>query len=232
MNKINYFLRKNPLTSSDENLYMAAVGKKDTQREKEVIENMMKRNTTITRQDIILVLDLLEETVTDLVLNGFPVITNLFKARVSIRGGFTCLDDEFGKDRHKLCLNLTPSKKFRDKLEKDATLEKTEQKSFTTAISRLYDYSSRTFTTAFAPGALIGVHGKNLLPEEGDPQIGLIRDGETTLIPLGPILDVSERMVMGYLPSDLEAGEYHLVLVREEGMASETVPYDKKLTIA
>ncbi|MBN2625682.1 MAG: hypothetical protein JXA95_03365, partial [Spirochaetales bacterium] len=146
MNKINYFLRKNPLTSSDGNLFMAAVGKKDTQRQKEVIEHMMKRNTTITRQDILLVLDLLEETVTDLVLNGFPVITNLFKARVSIRGGFTSLDDEYGKDRHKLCLNLNPSKTFRDKLEKEASLEKTEQKSFTTAISLLYDYAGRRFT--------------------------------------------------------------------------------------
>ena len=225
-------MRKNPLTSSDENLYMASVGKKDTQRQKEVIEHMMKRNTTISRQDIMIVLDLLEETVMDLVLNGFPVITNLFKARISIRGGFTSFDDEFDKGRHKMCLNLNPSKKFREEMVLKAALEKTEHRSLDTEISRIYDYNTRRFTTNFAAGCLIGVHGKNLLPEEGDPQIMLNREGSEEMVLLGPIMDVSDRMVMGHIPRDLEGGEYHVILVREEGKKKVHTPYDKTITIA
>ena len=231
MNRINYFLRKNPLTSSDENLYMASVGKKDTQRQKDVIEHMMKRNTTISRQDIMIVLDLLEETVMDLVLNGFPVITDLFKARMSIRGGFTSFDDEFDKGRHRMCLNLNPSKKFREEMERTATVEKTEHRSLDRELSRIYDYATRRYTTDFTAGGLIGVHGKNLLPDEGDPQIMLNRTGTEDMVPLGPILDVSERAVMGYLPQELEAGEYHVVLIREEGLKKEHIPYDKRINI-
>ncbi|MDC7218450.1 MAG: DUF3622 domain-containing protein, partial [Spirochaetales bacterium] len=60
MNKINYYLRKNPLTTSEENKFMANISQKDTQWQEGVIEHMMKRNTTISKQDIVIVLDLMK----------------------------------------------------------------------------------------------------------------------------------------------------------------------------
>jgi len=49
MNKINYFLRKNPLSTSEENLFMAGIGRKDTQRQDDVIRHMMKQNASVSR---------------------------------------------------------------------------------------------------------------------------------------------------------------------------------------
>ncbi|MDC7221833.1 MAG: hypothetical protein PQJ59_18015, partial [Spirochaetales bacterium] len=46
MNKINYYLRKNPLTTLEENKFMANISQKDTQWQEGVIEHMMKRNNT------------------------------------------------------------------------------------------------------------------------------------------------------------------------------------------
>lgn len=167
-NKINYHLRKNPLTSSDENLFMACVGKKDTQRQDAVIEHMMKRNTTISKQDICGV--------------GLPVVLDLFKARVSIRGGFTSFDDEFEKTEHKT-------------------------------------------------GSLIGIHGKNLMPDEDDPTIMLNPEGSDEMIPMGAVMDVSDRMVMVNLPADIAAGTYTVLLVFREGKKLVHVPYDENIII-
>ncbi|MBN2626023.1 MAG: hypothetical protein JXA95_05100 [Spirochaetales bacterium] len=232
MNKINYFLRKNPLSTSEENLFMAGIGRKDTQRQDDVIRHMMKRNTTVSRQDIIIVLELLKETVADLILDGFPVIMDMFRARVGIRGGFTSLEDEFDSRRHSVGLNLCPTGAFRNELSHKASVEKVQRVKKVREIGRLYDYRSRSFGTGFAAGAIIGIKGYGLLPEEGDPRVLLRREDGTDWLPVTEILDLTDRHIQCTLPADLAAGSYKLRIVVDEGDTPVNVDYGETITIA
>ncbi|MDC7223597.1 MAG: DNA-binding domain-containing protein, partial [Spirochaetales bacterium] len=63
MQKINYYLRENPLSNSEENLFTAQVKNAITLDQEGLIDAMLGKNTTVTRQDILVVLDLFEETV-------------------------------------------------------------------------------------------------------------------------------------------------------------------------
>jgi len=101
MRKINYYLRENHLSTSEESRFMACVKKKETLKQDDLIELMVGKNTTVTRQDVLVVLNLLKETITDQILSGFSIITDFFKARISIRGGFRSGSDEFDGLRHK-----------------------------------------------------------------------------------------------------------------------------------
>jgi len=85
MSRINYYLRKNPLANSEENQFMASMGIKDTLRQSEVEKHMIIGNTTTSRLEILIVLNLLKDTITDLVKDEFPVIMDHFKVRAGIQ---------------------------------------------------------------------------------------------------------------------------------------------------
>lgn len=232
MSNMNYYLRKNPLSTSDENRYMACVSKKDTLRQSQVVEHMLKRNTTVSRQDIIVVLDLLKETVIDLVTDGFPVIMDLFKARAGIKGGFTSLEDEFDKNRHRVSLNLNAAPSFKKELTEKAAFEKASRMMKKPELGQVYDYRTRSVSTELNAGSLISLTGRQLLPEEGDPRVFLRAEGAEDLIEITDLHDVTERRILCSLPEDLAAGTYILKVVTGEGDEEVNVVYGESLSIS
>ncbi|MGD1829039.1 MAG: hypothetical protein ACPKM1_05655, partial [Spirochaetaceae bacterium] len=58
---------------------------------------------------------------------------------------------------------------------------------------------------------------KNLIKDGVDPELFLKRDGEDETIPMGKIMDISERQIMCYIPEDLEAGTYKIGFKRDVG---------------
>jgi len=231
MSRINYYLRKNPLATSEENQFMACMGKKDTLRQPEVVKHMMIRNTTVSRQDILIVLDLLKETITELVKDGFPVIMDLFKVRAGIRGGFSSLGDEFDENRHKLVLNLNASSTFKKEITDNGSVEKTSHLYKKPEIGNLFDYGSRSYSTQLRPGSLVVLEGRNMKPQVGDPQILLRLEGMETWIAITKIHDVVDQKILFSLPEDLESGRYTIKLVKKQVDETVSTLFDKALHI-
>jgi hypothetical protein len=107
--KIRYYLIRNPFNSSGESRYTARMQKNGLLYQEELIGEMLKKRTSLTRQNIIAVLDLLKETVAEQVLRGNAVHTDLFRADVSIRGDFDSFDERFDDSKHRVCLNMKAS---------------------------------------------------------------------------------------------------------------------------
>ena len=232
MGKISYYLRKNPLPTIEGNRYMARIDQNKTLRQEDIIRLMLGKNTTVTRQDIIVVLDLLKETVKEQILLGNPVITELFKARLGIRGVFESATDEFDGNRHRAALNFCATGEFRKDLLHSAVFEKTHRLFRKPVIEQLYDYETRSVSTEFAGGSVIELIGNWLKPDRGDPRVYLRLEGTEELIPVAKILGVSAQRVMCRLPEGLEAGSYRILIVSGEGDEETRTPYQEPITLS
>lgn len=231
MKKINYYLRKNPLSTSDENLYTAMVRKKETLRQEDVINAMLGKNTTVTRQDIIVVLDLLKETVTEQILSGYPVNTDLFKAGISIRGGFLSTSDEFDDDRHRVCVNMNASPSFKRELAFLSQVERVDPRVTAPVIRQIFDFASGGFSTHFAPGGLVEIKGSYLKADGAETRVFLEREGAEELIPVQTVHRASERGLLCTLPADLEGGSYRVMVILGEGDHAPRGTYDSPVSI-
>ena len=106
---IRYSLKENKLPVPNAPAYVAQVRGYKMVTHEQLVNLMAKANTTVSRQDIIVVLDLLESAVKEQLLNGNNVVTNLFAARVSIQGGFEARNAEYENGVHKVKVNLSAS---------------------------------------------------------------------------------------------------------------------------
>ncbi|MBN2628532.1 MAG: hypothetical protein JXA95_17835 [Spirochaetales bacterium] len=152
LGNVQYYLRENPLSTGDENKFMAAVKRKEVKRQDQIVTLMTLKNTTISREEIELVLRQLKQVVTQQILAGYPVIMDLFKAQVSIKGGFTGGEDEFDARRHFVNVSMTANGDFKKELAKNAFVEKVSDLEEKTKIFEIYDYTSRSVSNELPAG--------------------------------------------------------------------------------
>ncbi len=231
MKKIEFYLSENHLSTSEENLYKALIKKKKPVRQEELIEIMQGKNTTVTRQDMIVVLDLFKETVTEQILSGFPVHTDLFKADVSIRGGFASTTDLFDAKKHRVCVNMNGADKFKKNLVERAQVEHILPPVKAPILLQVYDYQSGTFRTDLRAGSTISIRGAHLRDEERETRVYLYRDGSEETIPVETVHQVMDRTILCALPEDLAGGSYWLSVVQGEGKEKSQGTLKRLLTI-
>ncbi|MDC7220915.1 MAG: DNA-binding domain-containing protein [Spirochaetales bacterium] len=230
MTKMNYYLRKNPLATENGSPYMARVARKETLWQEDIINRMMKKNTTVTYQDILVVLNLMKETVKEESLSGNPIIMDLFKIQPGIRGGFNSADDEFDRDRHKVILNMNPSKEFREDILQSSELTKIGVKEELKQIEYLFDYDSWSIGESFPAGGIVELKGRNLLSLE-PPEVLLQKEGSDESIPAAKIFNHSERSILFSLPADLERGKYKLTVNVIKAKARNTLEYENLISV-
>jgi len=216
--KINYYLRKNHLSTSDENRYVACVQKKEPIYQEDLIKDMLRKNTTVTRQDILVVMDLLKESVMDNLLLGFPIYSDLFKAGISIRGGFSSSYDEIDPAKHQLSVNLNASSDLKKQLLKRAELDTVRYEAPSPSIREIYDYGSNENSLNFTRGSLIHIRGNHLYVEGQDSTVWLSVAGSNEMISLPNIHKSTKTSILCNLPEDIEAGSYELTVINGDGV--------------
>jgi hypothetical protein len=72
-----------------------------------LIHHMTGRNTTVARQEIIAVMDLLKETVKQFLLDEYVVDLGMLSLRCNIKGLFDSEDELFNKKKHKVHIAVT-----------------------------------------------------------------------------------------------------------------------------
>ncbi|MBI1879572.1 MAG: DUF4469 domain-containing protein [Chloroflexi bacterium] len=88
-----------------------------------IIDRMVEQGTTLTRQDIIAVLDLFFNTVMLLILEGCNVLTPVFNLGVSIKGNFDSQNDTFDASRHRVEPRVNANAQFKRRLQMTAKVQ-------------------------------------------------------------------------------------------------------------
>ena len=137
-----------------------------------IITRMLNKGTTLTRTDILAVLNNLEETIVSALLEGYNVTLPLFNTSFSISGVFESPSDSFDGNRHKLNINLTKGLKLRE-IESKVKFEKTNVTAPQPQIQEVKDSISGKVNEILTRKGVVEVRGYNLKIEGDNASCGL-----------------------------------------------------------
>jgi hypothetical protein len=211
---IRYSLKENKLPVPNAPAYVAQVHGYKTITQEQLINVMANANTTVSRQDIIVVLDLLESAVKEQLLNGNRIVTNLFKARVSIKGGFESAEEDFDRANNKVQVSLSSARSLQKYVDHEAATEKVRGKVRLPEVDRVYDFTTNAVNSTLSAGRMAELKGCNLYLNGTDPELGIYFTGEETGEEVK--VDVINRQTSGTVlftvPEGLPAGNYKVTV--------------------
>ena len=209
---ISYKLYKNHLTNGADN-YRAMVRFAGSIDLNGVIDRMMARGSTITRADALAVLEDYHETIAELVLQGFKVITPTANYGLSVKGNFTGQSDGYDPSRHRPAAQVNPGAHFRQAVESRAHLQKQEA---TLPHPRLLEYTNLNNgdgNQALTPGGMARLSGYRLKFDPADPEQGLfLMAADQSTIRVEVIGRNTPNELIFMTPSGLAPGQYTLMV--------------------
>ena len=204
---IKYALRENLLTAEPDD-YMAQVTDAKAYTLDEVIDRMAKRGTTVTRTDLVAIMQLYGEECAAIVEEGGCLNTPLVNTSYSITGVFTGEDDSFDKSRHTLKLNVTPGTLLKEAVKKARTT-KVESASTDPYITKVSDKVTLS-TSEVKAGSVMELLGSRLKFDAGDCEQGVFAvsssDGKAYRCPV--VIENKPARVIVLLDSAVPAGEF------------------------
>ncbi len=200
-----------------------------------IISQMLEKGSTVTRTDILAVLNNFFEVTGTITANGEAINTDLFKTNFSITGVFDGATDTFDKNRHTIKVNTNAGKVLKEVLDK-IPLEKTMAPEATPHILEVKDSVSGSVNDQITSGGVLEITG-GLLKIEGDhPENGVyLVANEGTKNKVTTLVDNKPARLFVILPT-LTAGEYTLQITTQynggAGLKNpRTGTFNKLLTI-
>jgi hypothetical protein len=210
MENLKYHLAENLLTP-DPSDYMAQVEVNRSYTADDVVTEMLNRGTSLTKTDILAVLNLFNQVTGDLVAQGYALNLPLCNGTPSISGVFTSPGDSFDTNRHFVKYNLTPGTVVRDAIKRIRT-EKTDPANKLPYIEQFFDITSHTSGDILTPGGIGELQGSLLAFDATDAEQGvwfIATDGAETKVVSIALNKPSKLIFM--IPS-LPVGEYEAEL--------------------
>lgn len=227
---IEYTLVENKLNTS-EGKYRAVVQPKDTIDLTGIIDRMVRRGSTLMREDAMAVQEAFYDTILQVLQEGYNVTTPTANYRASIKGVFDGPDDSFDPSRHKLEVRVNPGLAVRPSLEK-VPVVKTEHTTPLPHPQVFHDHMSNLDNSVVTPGSGAKIKGYRLKFDQTDPEQGVFfvsASGVETRVE--QVLSIRPSEVIIILPA-LPADMYRLEV---RGMFGKTVragSLTQKLTVA
>jgi hypothetical protein len=208
---IQYVLQENTLPFGSK--YRARTRATATVDLNGVIDRMLEQGSTITRGDILAVLENYHQAIERLVLEGRRVITPAAVFFAGVGGTFTDATDGFDPQRHELRVTVTPARGFRQAIRSQARVTKTEAQELLPAPQSALDRESGKTNETLTPGGVMVLGGKRLKFDEGDTLQGvfLINTGDESITRVRTYARNLPSQVSFVAPA-LPAGQYRLEL--------------------
>lgn len=212
--KILYHL-KNLFLTGNSGDKSGRVEKRGTLDEHDIINEMLKRGTGLTRQEILGVIDLYTDVVSDQVQSGFAVNTRLANFRPGMKGIFNSATDPFDPERHFFRASITEGVDLRKKM-RAATGERLTASTPKPTIIEYDDHGSSQKDNRVTPGSIGEISGENLKFNQSKDAEGIFfintkDDVETR----AQVLSLhTEGRLMFLVPDGLAAGKYTLEVRR------------------
>lgn len=137
-----------------------------------LIERMLQCGTTLTKTDIMAVLNAMEETIVEITKEGHTVAIPLFQTRFSIVGSFNGPMDIFDHTRHKLKINVSRGTLIRD-VQKKIKLEKIDSLAPPINIIEVRDCVSETANSVLTTKGVVKIYGNHIKIVGNDENCGL-----------------------------------------------------------
>ena len=215
---IRYTLRENSLQGRDSAPYTARIQSGRTVGQDEIIATMAKMNASVSRQETLVVLDLLKDVITDILLAGNRASTDLFNVGLSLCGGFASEGDEFSADRHEVNVRLRPAAGLKKAVVTSARFARISADEPAPKVRRVYDHGSRTENTAVSPGQTAQIKGLNLDYDQTDETQGVFfKDVNSTAVIKAEVVHDRDRSHVMFRVPSLVQGTYRLMLRRAFG---------------
>lgn len=138
-----------------------------------VIDRMMQHGSTITRADVLGVLENYHVAITQLLLEGNSIVTPAVNYSLSIRGVFDDLADGYDSSRHTVRATTSPGKRLRAAIANNATVKKQETLRLAPNPIDYVDYNSNERNSTLTPGGMGQLTGHRLKFEPGVPEQGI-----------------------------------------------------------
>ncbi|WP_028973174.1 DNA-binding domain-containing protein, partial [Spirochaeta cellobiosiphila] len=153
---INYYLHQNKLgTAKEDSLFLARVQSNLNVNHDDMVNLMANKNTTVSRQDIVVVMDLLKEVVEEQLILGNSVKSNIARFGLSLGGGFTSTSDEIDSTKHRLRVKTTPNSQLVSTIQNKSTLSRVRYNPVTPVIDTIYDMTNQSYSSDLEAGSLI-----------------------------------------------------------------------------
>ena len=210
---LKYSLNENLLTEcpDDYSAQTQATGSLDKEA---LVARMLSKGTLVTRTDILAVLNNLEETVVQALLEGYTVTSPLFNTSFSISGVFDSPKDTFDGNRHKLNINLTKGSLLRS-AEKNVKFEKTNTIAPLPQIHEVKDVLSGIVNERLTPNGVIEILGYNIKIDGEQPPCGVWFVHESgNEIPAEIFIENKPSRILAMIPQ-LNSGNYQIKIVTQ-----------------
>jgi hypothetical protein len=213
---IRFSLKANRLGGQSASPYVANVQSYKTMNREEMIADMAGMNASVSRQEILVVLDLMKAVIKKYLLMGFRVKTDLFNAKVSMKGGFESEEDEYDPARHTVHVRMAPAADLKKAVAKDVRMELVHTSLPEPELYRVYDYESQTKNNTVSPGHVAEVKGANLDYDQTDDTQGVYFVNGPAAVKAEVVHKLTGTSVMFKVPT-LAPGNYRLVMRRAFG---------------
>lgn len=214
---IRYSLRKNPLTP-DPNDYMATITSTRSVEMNDVIDYIIDRGSTVTKADILSVMEDFQEALAVFIRQGASVVLPFSHYTASMKGKFDGPDDIFDSTRHSVAINIKPGKLIREVLKKGLTVEKQEAFTPSPNLSEFTDFNSGEKNSTVTPGGMAQILGYRMKFNPGIEENGIYfvkEDGTATKVTIIGQNKPSELMFL--IPQELTSGVYTLEVRNKVG---------------
>ena len=169
---ITYALFENPLMN-EENACRALVHARGTAELGDVIERIVQQGSTVTRADIVSVLENYHHTIESLLLEGMNVKTPIANFRVGIRGIFAGHSDVFDHARHQVRASASPGRRLRAAVRKRARPVKQQPVTPAPNPQEYTDLNTGEINAIITPGGMGRLIGGRLKFDTTDPLQGI-----------------------------------------------------------
>lgn len=206
---IQYSLVPNHLTSDPDD-FRALVEGQVSRTSGDIIETMVQRGSTITKPDILSVIESYQAVIADFLSDGDSINTPLFQTSASISGVFASQYADFNPSVHEVNINLNLGSRIAE-LAEELTVKRVSASVVRPAVRYFKDFSSGAVNQTLTPGNPAEIRGGNLKVDPADTSQGIFfiaADGTETKVTT--IMRNMPSNLIFMVPGGLAAGEYEV----------------------
>jgi hypothetical protein len=206
---LKYSLVENLLTVEQDD-FMAHPTEVRSYSVDEIIEQMLKRGTLLTKADISAVLEVYHQVIADVVEEGGAIHTPLINTTPSISGVFKGAEDTFDPKRHHVKVNVNPGKLLREAAPK-IKVTKVHVDDPLPYILEVKDILSGKTNAVLTHGGVVQISGGKLKFYADKPNNGLfLVDEHNAEIRCKIIVENKPARIIAIIPEDIPKTAYRL----------------------
>ena len=181
-----------------------------------VLNRMADKNPGLHRETMSASINLYHEVLSELLMNGYSVNTDLFRAVPQLKG--LAENNAWNPEKNSIYVSLTQGKKLREEI-KDTTVQILGDRQAAMYINGTQDAATRATNLSATAGRNFTVLGKNLKVVGTDASVGITltaaKGGAVTKLDADMIVVNDPSKLIILLPSGLKDGEYTLTVTTQ-----------------